>query len=238
MIINILGKYETPKAIELAKQVYDNTIRPYMQDASLAGFFDEYADGAQVLVENEELTIWGAYEKLAAPVVPGYGAPNGVPGYGAPNGVPGYGVPNGVPGYGAPADSQPHGGMTLVGMCAMNTQGHITMLYVLPHLWKRGIGTALVTEAREHAGSVLKLENVTANVIPTWNVPFFLKKGFVQIPNAVYDIKQYAPLWCQSIKTVKYQKRTLSEKQILITAFSFLGIIAVLVTLYFISMFH
>ena len=66
----------------------------------------------------------------------------------------------------------------LVGVAGMQTDGMITLLYVLPQYTKRNCGMYLLAVIREYAKSVLHLEKVVVNATPAWTVGYFYKQGF------------------------------------------------------------
>lgn len=69
-------------------------------------------------------------------------------------------------------------------MCAvsaMQSMGHITMLYVRPPYQRRGLGSWLLNEMRGFADNVLHLSRVTVNVTPVAYAPFFYRRGFQMI---------------------------------------------------------
>lgn len=67
------------------------------------------------------------------------------------------------------------------GMCAvsaMQTVGHITMLYVRPECAGRKTGTKLLNYMCAYAQGILHKDRVTINVMPTAAAPYFYKRGF------------------------------------------------------------
>lgn len=66
----------------------------------------------------------------------------------------------------------------LVGVGAMQTDGMITMLYVLPQYMGRNCGMYLLTRMKEYAKEVLHLNKVFVNATPAWTAVYFQKKGF------------------------------------------------------------
>lgn len=71
----------------------------------------------------------------------------------------------------------------LCGVSAMQSVGHITMLYVKPQYGRRGIGAQLLEHMYHYAASVWHKERVTINVMPMAAASYFYKKGFVQMRN-------------------------------------------------------
>ncbi len=78
----------------------------------------------------------------------------------------------------------------LVGVAGMQTDGMITLLYVLPQYSRRGCGAHLLTVMRGYAQTVLQLDKVIVNATPAWTSVYFKKNGFVLMnPNQ----NMYAP---------------------------------------------
>jgi ribosomal protein S18 acetylase RimI-like enzyme len=66
----------------------------------------------------------------------------------------------------------------IVGMSAMQSEGHITMLYVYSAFQRRGFGSSLIEEMRRYAATKYGLRMVTLNALPAWTSDFFAKRGF------------------------------------------------------------
>jgi N-acetylglutamate synthase-like GNAT family acetyltransferase len=73
----------------------------------------------------------------------------------------------------------------LVGVAGMQTDGLITLLYVLPQYMRRNCGMHLLTVMRGYAQEMLHLEKVIVNATPAWTSTYFKKNGF-----ALADAKQ------------------------------------------------
>ncbi len=73
-------------------------------------------------------------------------------------------------------------GQTLCAVGAMQSNAHITMLYVHPYYQKRGIGAAMLQEMIGFAEHVLRAGRVTVHAIPAASAGFFIKNGFTQMP--------------------------------------------------------
>ena len=69
----------------------------------------------------------------------------------------------------------------LLGVSAMQTDGLITMLYVLPQCFRRKYGAKLVETMRTYANDVLGLSQVTVNANPAFTSTYFEKQGFERI---------------------------------------------------------
>lgn len=73
----------------------------------------------------------------------------------------------------------------LVGVAGMQTDGLITLLYVLPQYTRRNCGMHLLAVMRGYAQEVLHLDKVIVNATPAWTAAYFKKNGF-----ALEDPKQ------------------------------------------------
>lgn len=71
----------------------------------------------------------------------------------------------------------------LVGVGALQSDGRITMLYVLPGFQRRGIGSGLMNTMCGYAGKVLGLHSLQAYVSPVTLAPFFYHRGFSLLPD-------------------------------------------------------
>ncbi len=91
----------------------------------------------------------------------------------------------------------------LVGVSAMQAEGHITMLYIAPFCQRRGIGKALLKEMRTFAADVLCAKVVTVNVMPIWASAYFERQGFLRIQMQQIGAP-YISLSAPVIKEVSY----------------------------------
>ena len=66
----------------------------------------------------------------------------------------------------------------LLGVSAMQPDGLITMLYVIPQCFRRKYGMKLLETMRIHAKEVLGLPQVTVNANPAFTSYYFEKQGF------------------------------------------------------------
>lgn len=74
----------------------------------------------------------------------------------------------------------------LCAVSAMQTVGHITMLYVRRAFQKKGYGTALLDWMRGYAKETLRLKKVTVNVTPLFSESFFQRVGFKRMKEVMY----------------------------------------------------
>lgn len=66
----------------------------------------------------------------------------------------------------------------LVGVAGLQSDGMITMLYVLPQCTRRGYGSALLETMRQYAKGVYGIQQITVNAMPAWTSTYFLRRGF------------------------------------------------------------
>ena len=72
----------------------------------------------------------------------------------------------------------------LVGVAGLQSDGMITMLYVLPQCTRRGYGGKLVETMRKYGKEVYGMPCIMVNATPAWTSTYFVKNGFE------YQVKQ------------------------------------------------
>ena len=111
----------------------------------------------------------------------------------------------------------------LVGVAGMQTDGMITLLYVLPQYGGRNCGMQLLTVMREYAQSVLQLNRVIVNATPAWTAIYFKKHGFSLInPNQNMHVP-FVPMEAMSEKSGFQKKEKISGKTIVGAIFACVG---------------
>ena len=120
---------------------------------------------------------------------------------------------------------------TIVGMSAMQTEGHITMLYVHPMYQRRGIGKKLLEEMRKYAKSAYNLSMVTVNAMPVWTENYFARRKFFRMN--VMPNNDFVSMQAVAIDEVTYEKKPLSTGVVLSVVFGslFFCILAVVIGL-------
>lgn len=120
---------------------------------------------------------------------------------------------------------------TIVGMSAMQSEGHITMLYVHPMYQRRGIGKKLVYEMRKYAKSTYNLPMVTLNAMPVWTERYFTKRKFKRMN--VMPNNDFVSMQACSVDEITYEKKPLSTAVVLSVVFGslFFCILAVVIGL-------
>lgn len=102
-------------------------------------------------------------------------------------------------------------GEQLVAVSALQSDGMITMLYVLPQCQNRGYGSALLIAMREYAKNALGFSKVTVNANPAWTSFFFVKKGFVNFDKNQKLRVPFVPMYALSDNIAGFEKRPVSK---------------------------
>ncbi|MBQ2901672.1 MAG: GNAT family N-acetyltransferase [Agathobacter sp.] len=123
----------------------------------------------------------------------------------------------------------------MVGVSGMQSDGMITMLYVLPQQQNKGYGSMLLKVMREYGKKVCNFTKVTLNANPAWTSFYFGKKGFYHV-NANPDLRApFLPMYASSNNIEGFEKRPVSKRVI---AFAVAGCIlfaTVVASLYMIT---
>lgn len=122
----------------------------------------------------------------------------------------------------------------LCAISAMQTEGHISMLYVLPFYQRRGYGRSLLNEMRKFALEQWKKEYVTLNAMPTWTTTFFEKVGFRRIARAQFGLLPYISMEAKTIDEVVYPTKKIREGALIGITFGFLALIFVIAIVFMI----
>lgn len=93
----------------------------------------------------------------------------------------------------------------MLAMSAMQKEGHITMLYVLPLFQRRGCGKALLQEMRRYAGEKLGYEKVTVNAMPAWTADYFERRKFKRMGQA-FNVP-FISMQAKTICEVSFEKK-------------------------------
>ena len=99
-----------------------------------------------------------------------------------------------------------------VAVSAMNSQGHITMLYVHPQFVRRKYGKKLLREMRVFAANELGLNKVTVYVMPVWAASFFAVNGFKPCPQNEGIRNEFVSMTASSISEVRYKTKKIATK--------------------------
>jgi len=118
----------------------------------------------------------------------------------------------------------------LLGVAAMQTDGLITALYVLPQCAKRGCGKALLNAMRIHAREVLGLKQLVVNANPAWTSYYFKKFGFRSMDTGKNMQVPFVPMQASLDSSLCFQKKRVSGLAITLTivgCFLFASIIGI-----------
>ena len=108
-------------------------------------------------------------------------------------------------------------GNQMVGVSGMQSDGLITMLYVLPQCQNRGYGSKLLKTMRQYAKESCNFSKVTVNANPAWTSFYFAKMGFTYV-NPDQDIKApFVPMYAMSNYMEGFEKRPVSKRVIAFT---------------------
>ena len=178
MKIKILQTEEVPKAVQLARGIFEYCHRNTINEAQLIESFYTYVreENIRQLMEAQKLILWAAYDEQN----------------------------------------------NMVAVSGMQSEGHITLLYVLPYFQRRGYGKKLLLTMREYAREKLELAQVTVNAMPAWTASYFAKNKFkaVQNPQPV----PYVFMHAKSVESTDYQKKEIPTAAILATSLGGLAI--------------
>lgn len=106
--------------------------------------------------------------------------------------------------------------MQMVAVSGMQSDGLITLLYVLPQRQNRGYGSQLLLTMRGYAKEVLGCSQITLNANPAWTSFYFAKKGFTNI-NKTQDLRApFVPMHVSTTHMKEFQKRPVPKKWIVL----------------------
>lgn len=104
--------------------------------------------------------------------------------------------------------------MQLVGVSALQSDGMITMLYVLPQFWNKGIGRSLLNTMRVYAKNVHGVEKVLLNATPAWTAFYFVKQGFSYLQPGQNMRVPFVPMYVLTNESVVPLKRRIPKHYI------------------------
>ncbi len=124
----------------------------------------------------------------------------------------------------------------LVGVSALQSDGMITMLYILPQCWRRGYGKGLLTAMREYGKQVYGFERVTLNATPAWTSGYFLRQGFSFLQPQQNPNVPFVPLYALSNQMSDYPKKRVPAKYMILAGvgcFLFATIVGILFMIFY-----
>lgn len=125
----------------------------------------------------------------------------------------------------------------MAGMSAMQKEGHITMIYVLPAFQRRGFGKNLLTAMRTFAKSRYGYSYVTINAMPVYTAAYFQKQKFEQM-NQVPAGCPYVSMKAKTIEEVSYEKKEIPTGWVIGASVGGLLICTAIVIVFMVSYLH
>jgi len=102
-------------------------------------------------------------------------------------------------------------GQQMVAVSGLQSDGMISLLYVLPQCQNRGYGSQLLKTMREYGKNICNFAGVTVNANPAWTSFFFGKKGFYHV-NFNQDFHApFVPMYASSTNIGGFEKRPVSK---------------------------
>lgn len=120
----------------------------------------------------------------------------------------------------------------LVGVGGIQSDGLLTMLYVLPQFWGRKYGTKLLFAIREYVRDVMHMERITVNATPAWTASYFVKQGFTYNEKKPNLYKPFVSLYALSEKTTLYRREPITGKTIALAIAACVGVATLIGSLF------
>lgn len=111
----------------------------------------------------------------------------------------------------------------LVAMSGMQSEGHITMLYVLPVYQRRGYGKQLLLAMKQYARDRYDLAAVTVTALPAWTAAYFQHRKFTAIEPMQMNGAPFVYMQAKSIREVRYEKKPIPTGALLGTVLGGIG---------------
>ena len=102
-----------------------------------------------------------------------------------------------------------------VAISGLQSDGMITLLYVLPQHTGRGYGQMLLQAMQEHAHFVHKTDRVIVNAAPAWTATYFAHKGFAYLQKPDNMHKPFITMYADKTSGTGFEKRPVSRKVII-----------------------
>ena len=112
----------------------------------------------------------------------------------------------------------------MIGVSGLQSDGMITMLYVLPQFHNRGVGQNMLLAMREFAKDRYGFNKVVLNATPSYTSFYFLKQGFChQNPKQSLRVP-FISMYAQSKEIETYRKEKISGKTIVFAILACFGV--------------
>lgn len=97
-----------------------------------------------------------------------------------------------------------------VAISGLQSDGMITLLYVLPQCFRRGYGSALLRVMKEYAKNTYGMNRIMVNATPAWTATYFIRNGFAyqQKPSNMHV--PFITLYADQSNTTNYPKKRVS----------------------------
>ncbi len=105
----------------------------------------------------------------------------------------------------------------LIGVGGMQSDGLITMLYVIPQCFKRKHGMNLLETMRIYAQEVLGLAQVSVNATPAWTSYYFKEHGFRMVNSTSNMQAPFVAMYATS-ESVQFQKKRPVSWKVIVAA--------------------
>lgn len=123
----------------------------------------------------------------------------------------------------------------LVAVSGLQSDGMITMLYVLPQFHKRKIGSTMLLAMREFARDRYGFEKVVLNATPAWTAFYFSNQGF-SYANPKQNVRvPFVSMYAMSNNIGSAIKETLSGKTIGLAVLACFGFATLVGCMYMIT---
>ena len=126
-------------------------------------------------------------------------------------------------------------GEQLVGVGGMQTDGMITMLYVLPQCAGRTYGSNLLQVMRGYAKDELHLSRTIVNATPAWTSVYFKKQGYLPINNESAWGVPFVPMQAFSNSGATQKKEKISVLTVILAILGCVGFATIASVLFMLS---
>lgn len=123
----------------------------------------------------------------------------------------------------------------MIAVSALQSDGMITMLYVLPQFHRKGIGSKMLLVMRAYAKEIYGFEKVSLNATPAWTAFYFAEKGFSNL-NPKQSIRvPFVPMTALSKDIIHQEKKPITGKLVAIVALGLLAFTTIVGCIYMIG---
>ena len=106
----------------------------------------------------------------------------------------------------------------MIAVAGLQSDGMITLLYVLPQCQNKGCGSRLLEIMKTYAKGACGFQKISVNANPAWTSFYFKKKGFSNV-NANQDLRApFVPMYALTMENEGYEKRKIAKKWLVLAA--------------------